>query len=78
MIWMKETSRGLEIKAKTMWSGHAGPEILGFIDGLIKISIVWESKILFFKFEDLFIYNFFKKIWRLKANILSGLAQDRP
>lgn len=44
MIWMKETSRGLEIKAKTMWSGHGqsgqvGPEILGFIDGLIKISI---------------------------------------
>lgn len=62
---MKETSKRLEIKAKTMWSGQgqsgqAGPEILGVIDGLINIFIVGGLKFYFYNFGGLFMYNFFK------------------
>lgn len=53
--------------------GLAGHEILGNIDGLKKISIVWESETFFSRIKGLFIYNLFKKFRGLiEANVLSG------
>lgn len=56
---------------------RAGPEILGAIDGLRRISIIWGFEF-FFTSLGASIYKLFRKFWGLEGNFLSGLAQDRP
>ena len=48
-----------------MTPGRVGPEILGVLDDLVKISINWGSK-------------FFQNFWGPKANFSLGLAYDWP